>query len=83
MTKTERKLAGEMLRLAADEFGNHGCNDMELENTDENWAMIIAMHDYNGSPPEDRDERPKGKKKIFTQDYFLMGYLSSLLTKEE
>ena len=83
MTKNERKLAAEMLELASAEFSNHGCNDLELENTDENWAMIEAMEDWNGSRPEDRNERPRGNKKIFTNDWFVMSYLANLLTKEE
>lgn len=67
--------------MAADEFSNHGCNDMELENTDENWAIIVAMDDWNGTKPEDRNERPKGNK-IFTSDCFVMSYLASLMEKE-
>lgn len=30
LTPTEAKLAATLLRLAAEEFGNHGCNDYSL-----------------------------------------------------
>jgi hypothetical protein len=31
MTKAEMRLAGYFLQLAADEFSNHGCNDLDSE----------------------------------------------------
>jgi hypothetical protein len=30
MTKTERKLAGALLRMASEHYSNHGCNDLDL-----------------------------------------------------
>lgn len=75
MTKIEKRLAGEMLRLAADKFSNHGCNDLD----DEIIALIPdSMCDdiraWNGA---DDDDWPETSGHI--GDSSLMRYLSDLL----
>jgi hypothetical protein len=69
----ELELTAKILDLASDEFANHGCNDLNLEQyglppeTIEN--LHVAMAAYNGAP----DERQHGK---YTMDWYLMGYLA-------
>lgn len=81
MTRNELSLAGKLLRMAADKFGNHGCNDFELENTDENWQLIVAMRIWNGDP-ENTGKRPALHKKIRTDDWYVMAYLAHRLSEE-
>ena len=45
MTIEEMRLAGEFLKLASDEFGSHGCNDLD-----------IAIFDRAGLTQEHRDK---------------------------
>jgi hypothetical protein len=39
-SKAELEVMGRLLALAAEQFGNHGCNDFELPLTEENIALI-------------------------------------------
>lgn len=71
----ERRLAAELLSRASDEFSNHGCNDLKLDNTDENWALVSEMEDEPG-------ERPALGKKIVTYDWLAMNNLAKKLAAE-
>lgn len=79
MKKFEKELAAKLLEMASDEFANHGCNDYGLENTDENWKMVCAMHKWNGEDPEDLQDRPKKNELIWTCDFLVMSYLAACL----
>jgi hypothetical protein len=75
------KLAARLLEMAGDEFGNHGCNDMELENTEENWAILVAYEAWN-DPNWDGEMYHgihDGGKTVAAQDYALMGYCAHVL----
>jgi hypothetical protein len=77
----EARIAAEMLELAADEFGNHGCNDFELDNTPENLAFVkrlIAAGDY----PEDEPNLSGDGTKIYLMDWLIMGYCADVLKGE-
>jgi hypothetical protein len=82
LSTTEKHVAGQLLDAAADEFSNHGCNDLILDNTDENWQLIQDMHAWNRTPPADLPERPAPDEKIWTNDWFVMRFLSVKLLKE-
>lgn len=88
MTKLEKKLAAQLLEIASDEFGNHGCNDFPMPNTDENWALMVRMEEDNVGlpweqiPDEDKAKRPPLDRDIYFQDSWLMSYLSRMLEKE-
>lgn len=90
LTKTEIatiKLTLNFLEELVDKQSAQGCNDYELDNTDENWEIykqaiysnkdsyLIESFEINGRPPLN--------KKILTYDFFLVGacksYLKSLL----
>jgi hypothetical protein len=57
MTENEIKLASYFLELASEEFGNHGCNDVD-ESVFESWSLderrnfVKEFHEYNGDPNE-------------------------------
>ena len=61
MTPAEKKLAVHLLKLASDEFSNHGCNDLDLVRDvgltpEESLQVRRAMHARNGDV---RDELPR------------------------
>lgn len=69
------KLAYEMLNMAADEFGNHGCNDLEKRIIDmipESWLEEMRQLNSNGQDPW-----PENKNQI--GDSSLMWFLSRKL----
>lgn len=78
---SELLVLADLLNMADDEFGNHGCNDYELDNTPENYNLVKDALEWNGDS-EDREPTisPDGKT-IYTQDYFLMGYFAYLCRK--
>jgi hypothetical protein len=77
MNPTMLKLASELLKMAADEFSNHGCNDFELDDTPENRELIINMQTEGGW--DDPKEVRVHDGKIFTTDWGLMRYLAKKL----
>lgn len=50
------KVASNLMSEAAREFGNHGCNDLDLSTLgltrDEQIALVTFMHEKNGDPEE-------------------------------
>lgn len=56
----------------SDNLGNAGCNDFEMPNTDQNWALYVAAEKANEDYEE--EERPKGKK-ICGCDFIILEYL--------
>lgn len=74
----------QLMRLAADEFGNHGCNDMDLELV-KDWTdaekidFASRYHEHNGDPGEFG-----GTVKEFDRipDYAFFGFLAAELKKE-
>lgn len=85
MTKTELQFVAGLLRLATDEFSNHGCNDFEIPNTPENMAMMVNMLHWNapnGPALEWEVQLSDDGKTIYTMDTFLMGYLAHLAEDE-
>jgi predicted glycosyltransferase involved in capsule biosynthesis len=79
LTDTEAALLVELLELASDSFGNHGCSDFDLEKSvpslEDRRALMKAYHEYNGDPEEFMEEEEFGTFRWF-KDYALMGYLA-------
>lgn len=76
------KLASELLDIASDSFSNHGCNDHEIDNTPENWALLVAMEQRNDPTfSEDISEIHHLSRdgKIVVSDWFLMWFLARVL----
>lgn len=75
----EKKLIAELLRLAADEFSNHGCNDFDLSHLPdkERQSLLRKIEEDNGTP---EDYNPKH---TLTADWVLMRHLAKKLDPEE
>jgi hypothetical protein len=81
MKAIEYEIAAEMLNVAADEFGNHCCNDCQLSNTPEHLAFVhdmIATSDY----PEEKPSISKDGSFIHSAYFVIMRYCQHLLEKE-
>jgi hypothetical protein len=78
MSPNERRLAVELLRVAAEEFSNHGCNDFKRPEwfpRDEWDAMNRAYHERNGDPEEARSSD------YSMSDFVLMGHIANRLAE--
>lgn len=86
MTKKELLLASELLKMAADEFGNHGCNDFDLfdygftENECKQYAK--EYHEWNGDPEEyELTLEEKNYHYNYESDFAVMDYMAHKLRK--
>ena len=82
LNPNEKKVLLDFLDQLSDHQSTAGCNDMVLENTDENWDLVVKAEDWNGLAEEEAQERPDKGEKIYTMDTIILGYLKSLLEKE-
>ena len=82
LNPNEKRVLLEFIDQLSDYQSNAGCNDFELENTDENWDLVVKAEDWNGIVGEEAQERPDKGEKIYTMDCVILGYLKSLLEKE-
>ncbi len=78
----ESILASKLLRMAADEFSNHGCNDFDLVKDAkltpaESFAFRKAASEWNGDAAED----PARETEHGMSDWFAMSYLAEVLKK--
>lgn len=82
MTKAERKLIADLLQRAAYSVSSYEPN-WELDNTGENWALMVKLWKAADDSQEEWEERPPVGDKIKTSDSFLMYALADLLEEEE
>lgn len=84
LNANEKRVLLEFIDQLIDYQSNAGCNDFELDNTDENWELLKAVERYSFSDPKDwTKRRPNKDKKIGTPgDFIVLDYLKSLLEKE-
>lgn len=78
MTHAEKKLITHLLKLASDEFSNHGCNDLELVRDvgltpEESLEIRTSMHawanDCGADPPRPNDH--------YTMDWLAMSFAAA------
>ncbi len=74
-TKAEIEVMRRLLELAFDKFSDHGCNDMELEDTPEMRAVVTGVLDED-------EEVIIYEDKILTGDHRLMHYLAERCQEE-
>lgn len=84
MTPAEKILAARMLRMAADNFSNHGCNDFDLVAdggmlAKEAHGFRKRFHEWNGDLDVFEEEKP-GKTDL--PDFATMDFLAHLLEEE-
>lgn len=82
MTRVEQILASRFLALAADEFSNHGCNDLDMSlldgiTHDEKLVLEASFNEWNHS-----DNKEDWMKLETIGDASLMHYLSATLGNE-
>lgn len=77
MTPTQKTIFAQLVKQAADEYSNHGCNDYVLPNTPENIEFVRAMNEALGI---DNDPMvSKDGTKIYTGDSDILCYCALLL----
>lgn len=73
------RLAGHLLKKAAQEFGNHGCNDFSLDpylTYAEQIHFVVRAHELNGDP----EEIPHSIERLpFVPDFVVMGTMGMIL----
>jgi hypothetical protein len=75
-------VARDLLLQASQEFANHGCNDYELQNSQEAVNLLNDVEQWNvgpGGTPEEIHVYDPTKKTVFTSDWLLMSYLADRL----
>lgn len=74
----ELKLITQFLDMCSEEFSRHGCNDMELPDTERTREMLVAMHKWNDKSLTDDSEEIKDvrKESPHTSDFFVMSYMA-------
>ena len=82
MTKKERLFVAKLLRMAEEEFGNHGCNDMpsNLQDhfTQDEWAELDKRyHQYN-----EHTDNPTESCHV-NADFAWMAYFAYVLETED
>lgn len=79
MSENDRRVAAALLRVAGEHFGNHGCNDFELDavlpDAEDRRALMRRLHQWNGDPEE---FDPDGSYEI-EADFALMEFLADVL----
>lgn len=68
-----------VLRQAADEMSNNGCNDFEVSDTPENRKFVKAM---NEKCTDEEELHISSKGKIYCYDWIVLEYIADLLEKE-
>ena len=76
LTPHERQVLAHLLEMAAERYGNHTCNDYEMNNTDENWALLRASYEPPAGDGYEEDRPPPGEK-LYAQDFVLMSYFAA------
>ena len=76
LNNAELALISQLLQMAADDFTNHGCNDLDIENTQENRFLMLEFEKDN--KPDDPYELmfDDEHKFIYANDAAMMGYLA-------
>jgi hypothetical protein len=80
MNRNEKTLISNLLKLASEEFSNHGCNDVEEDfwqgwTKEERQSFVKEYHEWNGDPDE-YDENF-----LNLPDYAIMKFLAYKLLK--
>ena len=79
LSLAEANLLLKFLDDLGDELSCAGCNDLVLDNTDENWQMVKnAFVESSGSFDM---KRPKGTE-IDTEDFVLCGYIATIIKRQ-
>lgn len=78
-TRSDYVAIKRLLETFADEFANHGCNDFEMENTDENWDLVLRVRQWSNDS-EPAPVRPPPNKLITIDDWIMARYFADHMT---
>lgn len=84
LSKAELKLIAELLDMANNEFGNHGCNDYAIPATDENKDIMreIITDTYDKRDVEESlEEVDESKDELSVMDVVLFDYFAQRCKK--
>ena len=73
LTDSEAKQLSAFLADLSEKYGNAGCNDYWMENTDENWYIWKEI--YKDIDDYKDEKRPNRKQKISCSDFMVVEYL--------
>ena len=83
MNKLDKRLTIHFLKMAADEFSNHGCNDFPLKtfipDLEERHQLVKEYFEWNKSPQEYNPELSYD----YFPDYALMDFMAYKLGLEK
>ena len=77
----ERMLMAIILEMASDVFGNHGCNDFDLNKyitPEQGKEFMRQYHEYNGDPEEWDPDEYNGQ----FYDFAVMGFMAHKIYPE-
>lgn len=82
MNSTEKAILLKFLDDLSDHMSNAGCNDLDLENTPENYELVAAAEKYCAEQNQEKPLPPLFyKDKICTTDFIILSYLVNLIEK--
>lgn len=80
MNSTEKAMLLKFLDNLSDHMGNAGCNDLDLENTPDNYELVAAAEKYCAEQNKEEPRPPHVyKNKICTTDFIVLSYLVGLI----
>lgn len=80
MTRGEAILLASFMERLSERFGNDGCNDFYLENTQENCELVIAAERENDAECDGNPLVHNGK--LLTMNFLVLDYLQQRFMKE-
>ena len=80
LTDAEAQVASKLLKKASALFSQVECNDLVLENTEANYALVRAMYVADGQEGECPPYDPYAED-LHTHDWWMMLYLSERLDR--
>lgn len=83
MKASYKKIAARLLKMASEEFSNHGCNDFDLRkilpNVEDRRALAKAIAKWNGDDLDDLDPEDDHN---YEMDWILMSFMADQLDDE-
>lgn len=77
-TDTELGVLWRLLKMAGDDFSNHGCNDFDLPMTEESVALVNSIIERNNDPLEEQVAFNAHKPRLMFNNDRLMSHFARL-----
>lgn len=82
LTVFERGVFAKIVEQASDDMSNNGCNDVEVEVTEENYLAVVALIHKVANDPDDVQRlmsRARPGSTIILTDWILLSLLKRML----